>query len=82
MLEHLDRQFEAGGGADHSTVVPHFIQNPSVVAGIDHHGDRRVVLGRRPQHRRPANIDVLDGIGQRAVRLGDRGLEGIKVHHQ
>ncbi len=82
MFEHLDRQIEAGGGAHGAVVGPHFSQHPVVIAGIHHYGHRRVILGRRPQHSRPADVDVFNRVGQRAVRLGDRGLERIKIHHQ
>ncbi|MNN62550.1 hypothetical protein D3C81_1778620 [compost metagenome] len=41
-----------------------------------------MVLGRRAQHGRAADIDVLDRVRQRAVILGHGLLERIQVHHQ
>ena len=41
-----------------------------------------MILRRRPQHRRPADVDIFNRIGQRTIRLGDRGLERIEIHHQ
>lgn len=81
MLERLEGQVETLGvgqaagleGFDHG----------GVVAGIDHDGDILVVLRRRTDHGRPADIDVLDGGRQVAVGPGHRGLEGIQVdRHQ
>jgi hypothetical protein len=38
-----------------------------------------MILGRCPQQRRPANVDILNRLGKRAVRAGDRLLEGIQI---
>ena len=40
-----------------------------------------MVLGRAAQHGRTADIDILDGVFERAVRLRDGGFERIQVHH-
>jgi hypothetical protein len=40
-----------------------------------------VVLGRRAHHGRAADVDVLDGVFQRAVGLRHGLREGIEVHH-
>ena len=40
-----------------------------------------VVLGRGAHHGGTADVDVLDGVLQRAARAGDRGLEGVEVDH-
>jgi hypothetical protein len=53
-----------------------------VVGRIDDHGHVAVVLGRRAQHGRAADVDVLDGVRQRAVILGDGLLERVQVDHQ
>jgi hypothetical protein len=40
-----------------------------------------VVLGRGAQHRRAADVDLLDGVGQRDIRLCHGGFERVQVHH-
>ena len=40
-----------------------------------------MVLGRRADQRRPADVDLLDGLLERHARPGDGGLEGIEIHH-
>src|SRR3546814_4239551 len=40
------------------------------------------VLRRRTQHRRAADVDVLDGVFERAAGLGHGGLERVQVKHQ
>ena len=58
-------------------------QNPRIIVRVNHHPDVGVILGRRPQQRRPANVDILDRLGKRAVRAGDRLLKRIQIHdHQ
>jgi hypothetical protein len=82
VLEGLDRQIESCGLA-HPAVRGDLGGDPRVVGRIDHHGDARVVLGRGAQQGRAADVDVLDGRGQIASRIGDRLLEGIEIHdHQ
>ena len=39
-----------------------------------------MVLGRAAQHGRAADIDVLDGVLERAVGLRDGGFERVEVH--
>jgi hypothetical protein len=41
-----------------------------------------VVLGGGTQHRRPTDVDVLDGGGDFAGRVLHSFLEGIQIHHQ
>ena len=52
-----------------------------VVLGLDHHRDIGVVLGGGADHRRPADVDVLDAVVV-AGALRDRRLERIEVDHQ
>ena len=40
-----------------------------------------MVLGRRADHRRPADVDILDAI-RVARALRDRGFEWIQIDHQ
>ena len=52
-----------------------------VVLRVHDDGDVVVVLGRAAQHRGAADVDVLDGIVEGDVRLRDRGLERVEIHH-
>ena len=83
MLKHLDRQAEIGCGGDSPAAGLHLIQYNSVVRGINQYRHIGIVLGRRAQHGRSADIDVLDGILQAAALPGHRGLERVEVddHH-
>ncbi len=80
--EHFLGQHEVGVVADRVAVGLHLGQHGGVVGRIDDHRHVAVVLGGRAQHGRAADVDVLDGIGQRAFILGDGLLERIQVHHQ
>ena len=40
-----------------------------------------MVFGGRAQHRRPANIDIFDGLFKGTVGFRDRRLERIKIDH-
>ena len=77
------RQAQAVGGV---AALVHFGQHARVVDGVDHHGHAAgfgaVVLGRRAQHGRAADVDVFDGVGEGAVRLGHGFAERIQVDHQ
>ena len=59
--QHL-AQVERGGAA----MLLHGIEHLTVVFRIDDHGDAGVVLGGRADHRRPADVDVLDAVGELA----------------
>ena len=56
-------------------------QHLGVVGGLDHHGDVGVVLGGGADHRRAADVDVLDAVVEGRA-FGDGRLERIEVHHQ
>ena len=51
------------------------------VVAVDAHGDEGVVLGRRADHRGPANIDVAPGLLHCYIRFRNGLLEGIQIHH-
>ena len=70
----LPPQFQRG-----AAVGLDLLEDLAVLPGVG--GDRRegMVLGRRADHRRPADVDLLDGLLERHARLADRGLEGIEV---
>ena len=52
-----------------------------IVRGIGHHGHTLEILRRRANHRRPADVDILDQLLDGEVRPRRRGLERIQVHH-
>src|SRR5690606_8873878 len=54
-----------------------------IVAGVDHDGHVLMIFRGGTHHGRPADVDVLDGVGQRAVRLAHGGRKGVEVdRHQ
>jgi hypothetical protein len=81
-IERSDRQRKARGGRHCAIIGIQFVDERSVLGRIGSHRDTREILGRRTQHRRAADIDVLDRIFQRAIRLHGNLLEWIQVQHQ
>src|SRR3954468_3995000 len=79
--EHLCGQLEARRGR-HLAAGADLVQHARIVGGIDHHGDRGVILGRRAQHRRSAGVDVLDGVFEAAFRVGHRRLERVEIDRE
>ena len=59
-----------------------FGNHTRVLRSSRQHGHIAPVFGGRSHHGRPADIDVLNGIVQRAAGLGDRRLKWIEIHHQ
>jgi hypothetical protein len=57
-------------------------QHLLVVDGVDDHGHVLPVLGSGAQHGGAADVDVLDGVFQRAVGLGGGLGEGVQVDDQ
>ena len=57
------------------------VEHLAVVVRIDDHRDAGVVLGGRADHRRPADVDVLDAVGERGALRHGR-LERIEIDHQ
>ena len=53
--------------------------DPLVVGRVDDDGDGREILGRGPQHRGAADVDVFQGVVQRDIGLADGFHEGIEV---
>ena len=62
MFKHLGREMEARGSTDHATLCLHFIQHQRIVGNIYHYSDRCMIFRRRPQHGRPTNINVFNGL--------------------
>ena len=52
-----------------------------VVARVDEDGQTGEVLGRRPDHRRPADVDHLDRLRLGDPGARDRALERVEVDH-
>ena len=57
------------------------LQKGRVLAGAGQHRHVGVVLGRRPHHRRAADVDVLDCGLPADRRIGDRRFKRIQVDH-
>jgi hypothetical protein len=55
-------------------------QHAAVVCGIHHHRHPLVVLGRRADHGRAADVDVLDDLLERGA-AGHGLAERVQVHH-
>ena len=68
--------------AETSPVRVELGEHARVVGRIDDHRDALVVLGRRADHRRAADVDVLDHLVERRAAR-DRLAERVEVHdHQ
>jgi hypothetical protein len=79
VLEGLHGEVEAGF-VGQATSRLDFGQHGAVVGRIDHDADVSVILGGRAHHGWSADVDVLDGIRQGAVRLGDSGRKRVEIH--
>ena len=62
MRERLGRELLTHDDVRRALVRGQLIEQAAIVARIDDHRDGCVILGRRTHHRRPADVDVLDGI--------------------
>ncbi|MNE38242.1 hypothetical protein D3C80_1321350 [compost metagenome] len=80
MAEHFCRKTFAGfkGGISACT---HLIKHIGIIGRIHNHTDKSMVLRRRTQHRRSADIDILDRFLVGHIRLGNRLRERIQIHH-
>ena len=72
---------EAGAKRARYAAFPQRGNERGIVAGLGHDGDPGGVLGGGADHRRPADVDVLDRL-RRLRALRDGRLEGIEVHDQ
>ena len=59
----------------------HLRNERAVVSRIDDHRDAGVVLGRTPDHGRPADVDVLHALRETRTPIEGR-LERVEVDHQ
>ncbi len=76
-LGELFAEFAAG----RSVVLIHVADQFLIILDIGDNGHKSMVLGRRADHRRAANINVFDA-GVIVGACGDRGFEGIEVDHE
>ena len=79
--ERLLRQRAAKREARRAAVGRHLLEQARVVGDVDDHGDVGVVLGGGADHRRPADVDVLDHLVERRGAT-QRVLERVKVDDQ
>ena len=56
------------------------LEDHVVVRGVDHRDHPGVVLGRRADHRRAADVDLLERLGEADVGAADGLDEGVEVH--
>jgi hypothetical protein len=57
-------------------------QHGGVLVGVGQHAHVFPVLGGAAHHGGAADVDVLDGVGQRAAGLGHGGFKRVEVDHQ
>ena len=81
VLEGGGGEFEARGFIDGPGAGFERRGDAPVIIGIDHHGDEAVVLRRRPQQGRPADVDIFDGLGEFAIRAAHSLFKRIEIHH-
>ena len=79
MRKRLPREREARFGGQDAAVRLELREQRRVVGGVDHDADVAPVLRGGPNHRRTADIDVLDGVIQRAAGFRDGLAEGIEI---
>src|SRR5205823_7606547 len=70
-------QFKCGS----PVVIPYVFEHRVVICRIDHHRDRFIVLCRAANHRRTADVDILNRFGEGDVWFGNGRFEWIKVNH-
>jgi len=77
VAEHLRRERLAELERDVS--FPQQAKHGVVVHRIHDRDDVLEVLGRGPEHRRPSDVDVLDGVFEGRGGSGDGGQEGVEI---
>ena len=80
MCKYLNRQVKAGIETDFASIGLHLSQHTLVIRGVANHDHIFMIFSRRAQHRGATDIDILDGVFQRAIVFGDRLLEGVQIH--
>ena len=77
--ERLGGQRLARGHAQQALGLAQLVEHGVVALGVHHDGAEGVVLGRRADHRRAADVDVLDHLGLVGPHARRRALERIEV---
>ena len=80
MTERVDGE----GGAyrqRHFAALAQRAKNGVVAGGRRHDGDRCEVLGRGPDHRRPADVDLFDQLGEADARPFGGDCERVEIDH-
>ncbi len=80
--EHLGRETEVRFVTHRIVVRAHLVEHNRVIGRIDHHGHVAMVFRSGAQHRRAADVDVLDRVFQRALFLRHRLHERVQVHDE
>src|SRR5437763_185487 len=60
--------------------APQFVRDGVVVSGRSHDDDVVEILGGGADHRRAADVDILDQFLKLYARLGRGFLEGVEIH--
>ena len=79
--ERLFRQIETCRVTHRAAVGLHLGQNVRVVRWVGDDGDMAVVLRRGAHHGRAADVDIFNGIFQRAIWFCDSRRKRIQIHH-
>ena len=79
--EDLDREPGPQLGRGCPAIRGHLIPHRGVVGRVADDRDGGVVLGRAAEHRRTADVDVLNRRLERDARAGDRLLERVEIDH-
>ena len=80
MLKCGQRQLKPGAGINRTELL--YLGQYGIIIGTVHHNrDIAVVLCGRSDHGGTANIDILDGVIQRALIIRSYLLERIQIHH-
>ena len=80
MRKRLARQAITGFLADRAAGRLHFGRERGIVGWIRDNRHVPPVLGGGAHHGGPADVDVLDGVIERAIRIRDGLHKGIQVH--
>ena len=79
MTEDFLRQSQTRGRR-HFTVSFQLFHDTTIVGRIDHYGHTFVIFCSCTDHRRTADIDIFNGIFERAIGFGNGSFEGIEVN--
>ncbi len=70
---------EAAAETNVQRVVTQRVKHRLVVGGVDDDGNPVVVLRCSTDHRRAADIDILDGVVERGVLAPDSLFKGVEI---